>query len=212
MKISTCYSLKNTFAASLAAGTLLLSPLAGKAQTHINTEYIGEDTFEYTNKVPSSGTENKTILMGAPDSEIYIEGERKNAAIIVDLSKNILYHYDEDGNAKCAYLIASGRKSRPTHTGVRIVTHVESYPYKNAPKVTKRYRNPSAYGPKIICLMKIDPESGQKSATGEFIHGTNNPSSIGKYASLGCIRMDNEVIKKLSSQVKQGDIVIIKKD
>ncbi len=49
------------------------------------------------------------------------------------------------------------------------------------------------------------------SQTGQFIHGNNDISSLGKYASLGCIRMDNEVIKKLAKEVKRGDIVVIRK-
>ena len=47
--------------------------------------------------------------------------------------------------------------------------------------------------------------------TGQFIHGNNDVTSIGKRASKGCIRMDNEVIKYLASIVKRGDFVIIKK-
>ena len=47
--------------------------------------------------------------------------------------------------------------------------------------------------------------------TGEFIHGNKNPDSLGKYASKGCMRMDNEVIQYLAPQMKRGDIVIIKK-
>ncbi len=58
--------------------------------------------------------------------------------------------------------------------------------------------------------MKVDPETGKLSTTGEFIHGTNRPESIGQYVSLGCMRMDNETIKQLASEVKRGDIVIIK--
>ena len=65
--------------------------------------------------------------------------------------------------------------------------------------------------PKIICLQKVDPETGTRSSTGEFIHGNNNPASLGKYASLGCIRMDNDVIRELAANVKRGDIVVITK-
>ena len=36
--------------------------------------------------------------------------------------------------------------------------------------------------------------------------------SLGEYASHGCVRMDNKIIKKLSEQVKRGDIVVITKN
>lgn len=191
-----------TFAlAAVAAAPLLTTPVYSQAPK--------QDTFERT--VPASGSSTFNALVGAPSSKITIEGVERNAVIVVDLSKNILYKYDEKGVPETAYLVASGKESTPTHTGVRIVTHIETYPYRNAPRASKRRRNPGAYGPKIICLDKLNPKTGEKSLTGEFIHGNNNPSSIGKYASLGCIRMDNEVIKQLSQEVKRGDIVIIQK-
>ena len=46
------------------------------------------DSFEYS--VPPKGTSNDEILKNAPDSEIIINGEKKNAAIVVDLNTNTL--------------------------------------------------------------------------------------------------------------------------
>lgn len=43
------------------------------------------------------------------------------------------------------------------------------------------------------------------------IHGTNNPSSIGKSVSHGCIRMFNHDVLELSSRVPIGTRVIIHK-
>lgn len=168
------------------------------------------DKFEYTTP-PPKGSSETTILANAPSPSVMINGEAKSAIIVVDLSKNVLYKYDQNGTPEIAYRIASGKKSTPTDPGVRIVTHIEKYPYRSAPAHTKRRRNPRAYGPNTICLNKINTKTGEQSSTGEFIHGNNDASSIGKYASLGCMRMDNEVIKELSKQVKRGDIVIINK-
>jgi lipoprotein-anchoring transpeptidase ErfK/SrfK len=44
------------------------------------------------------------------------------------------------------------------------------------------------------------------------IHGTNNPTSIGKYASLGCIRMNNKDIQWLYDQIPIGTKVVIKNE
>ncbi|MEK4230802.1 L,D-transpeptidase family protein [Solibacillus sp. FSL H8-0538] len=41
------------------------------------------------------------------------------------------------------------------------------------------------------------------------IHGTNNPSSIGKAASHGCIHMHNEDIDELARMIAIGTIVLI---
>jgi lipoprotein-anchoring transpeptidase ErfK/SrfK len=43
------------------------------------------------------------------------------------------------------------------------------------------------------------------------IHGTNNPASIGKNVSLGCIRMFNHDVLELSSNVPIGTWVFIQK-
>lgn len=41
------------------------------------------------------------------------------------------------------------------------------------------------------------------------IHGTNNPSSIGKSVSNGCIRMFNRNVIELSSIIPIGTVVVI---
>jgi lipoprotein-anchoring transpeptidase ErfK/SrfK len=158
---------------------------------------------------PPEGSSDKEVLKFAPSPKVKIMGEAKNAKFVVNLSNNVLYHYDENGEADCAYRIASGKPKTPTHTGVRMVTHVETYPYRSAPAHTKRHKNPRDYGPKIIMLNKLDPETGELSDIGEFIHGNRNPATLGQYVSHGCMRMDNKVIKELAANAKRGDIVLI---
>ena len=159
---------------------------------------------------PPEGTSEKDVLAGAPNPNVKIQGQMKTAKFVVDLSKNVLYKYNIQGKPEMAYMIASGKPSTPTSKGVRIVTHTETYPYKTAPVHTKRRRNPSAYGPKIILLNILDTKTGEQSDIGEFIHGNNNSYSLGRYVSHGWMRMDNEVIKQLAAETKRGDIVIIK--
>ena len=81
--------------------------------------------------------------------------------------------------------------------------------FESAGKATKRYKTPRDYGPKALILQKVDPLTGKLTPTGEFIHGNNNKNSLGTYASKGCMRMDNEVIKEIAKQVKKGDYILI---
>ena len=152
-----------------------------------------------------------TIVGGKQTAPSFADIAVDNNGIITVINSinNILYQYDANGKATCAYLVARGKKSSPTKEGLRIVTHVESYPYKSAPASTKRRKKPWDYGPRIICLDTIDPETGKHGRTGQFIHGNANPKSIGEYASLGCIRMDNGIIKKLAKEVKKGDLILM---
>lgn len=66
--------------------------------------------------------------------------------------------------------------------------------------IINKQRNPGGpYGALWMGLSK--PHYG--------IHGTNNPASIGKYVSHGCIRMFNHDVLELSSLVPIGTKVVI---
>lgn len=205
MNISIIKGLRNSLGVFIIGSAVAFTPAPAKAQTII----LQKDTFEYEEKIPPEGTTSAKVLDSAPNPKVEINGISQNAVIVVDISKNILYQYDKNGNPVGAFSVASGKNSSPTHTGIRMVSHVETYPYRRAPRSTKRRRQPRSFGPNAIILRKVDSSTGETSQTGEFIHGNNNPESIGKYVSHGCIRMDNEVIKRLSKQVKRGDIILI---
>lgn len=185
-------------------------------------EYLSEARIERVQNnttAPLEETWNKTQLgfdelLNAPNPEITINGKKLNATIVVDTKTNKLYRYDKDGNIQDGYHVATGKIGRNgksiTTKGIRYVDHKETYPYSTADG-TKRKKNPSAYGPKLLYLTVIDPKTGENlGSTGEFIHGNNKPSSIGTHDSKGCIRMDNEVIKKIVKEVPVGSYVLIK--
>ena len=132
-------------------------------------------------------------------------------AVVIDKSENKLYFYDLDGQLDTTFTVGLGKQTTPTHVGLRVVTGIESYPYAKAPENTKRHNNPLGYGPKVICLANVDPKSGEViGSDGEFIHGTNQPASVGKNQSKGCVRMLNEDVKKLSEWLLTGQYVLIK--
>ena len=185
------------------------------------TEDITEPKVDIFKDSPITplGVKDKSVLKNAPKPDVVIAGENKKAGIVVDLSTNTLYRYDKDGNPVNAYLIASGKLSgkepTPTEKGVRIVKNIEKYPYKDAPAITKRRKNPKNYGPYALILEKIDTKTGEQSKTGEFIHGCKSyydtfEATKNRYVSGGCMRMENSVITALSKDVKKGELVIIK--
>lgn len=66
--------------------------------------------------------------------------------------------------------------------------------------IVNREPNPGGpYGAMWLSLSKM----------GYGIHGTNNPASIGKQVSKGCIRMHNKDVLALSRQIPNGTRVII---
>lgn len=218
MKIPMINAVRTGLGITALAGTFLFA--TPKTRVH-STIAQKPDTFEYVHKIDTTsnvdtlpsvhGTNDSIILSKAPSPNLTVQGEKKNATIVVDLTKNILYHYDNNGKPQSAYLVASGKPETPSKEIISIVSHVETYPYKSAPKSTKRYRSPRSFGPKAIILDKLDTLTNERIQSGQFIHGNNDFSSLGKYASGGCIRMDNEVIKELAKKVKRGDIIIFRK-
>ena len=202
--------------AKTLALTTMLSVVPIKASNYYSMPISQEtktDTFERS--ITPQGVKDLSALKNAPNPDIIIAGVKKKARIVVDVDKNILYRYDKDGKPVNAYLIASGKKRTPTQKGVRIVTHKEKFPYRGAPRRSKRRRAPRDYGPMIICLNKIDSKTGEQTTTGQFIHGCRSyektfESTPDRYISHGCMRMDNDVIKELAPDVEKGDIVIIK--
>ena len=93
----------------------------------------------------------------------------------------------------------------------QVISRIEKYPYRSAPKSTKRFNAPNDYGPKILILDNIDTKTGKIiPGNGEFIHGTNKPSSVGQNQSKGCVRMHNDDIEKLASWVSKGQYVLVR--
>lgn len=184
-----------------------------------NVEYVdldssGSDIVE-TSKTQNPYQLNKADLKNAPSPAITIAGQEKKAGIVVDVNNNKLYRYDTDGNVVDGYVITTGAKGRNgksiTPAGIRVVNHVETYPYKSAPMSSKRRATPKAFGPKILILSgNVNTKTGEvTNPDGIFIHGNNNESQLGKHASHGCIRLPNEQAVQFAREVPRGTYVKI---
>lgn len=103
----------------------------------------------------------------------------------------------EDGHVRKVYDIAVGKPSTPSPEGeFRIVNRIVKPTWYTSGKVVPPGpKNP--LGTRWLGL----------SAPGYGIHGTNIPSSIGKAASHGCIRMRNRDVEELFRLVDVGDTV-----
>jgi len=106
----------------------------------------------------------------------------------------------EDGQIKKVFSVAVGKPSTPSPSG--------SF------KIVTRLANPTYYHKGTV----IGPGAGNPLGTrwmglsehGYGIHGTNVPSSIGKAASHGCIRMAKTDLEQLFNLVQVGDAVEIR--
>lgn len=148
----------------------------------------------------------RVMLPGRPNgSEGWVATDQMTAfvvegRVVVDLSDRRLVYY-QAGEAVVTTEVAIGTSSNPTPTGRFFVTD----------NVTLADPN-SAWGPHALGLSArsetITEYLGGDGIIG--IHGTNRPGSIGQAASLGCVRVPNEVITRLHRLVQVGTPVEIR--
>jgi lipoprotein-anchoring transpeptidase ErfK/SrfK len=106
----------------------------------------------------------------------------------------------EDGAVKKVYPVAVGKGSTPSPVGrFTINARVSNPTYSHRGKVV----GPGPKNPVGSRWMGL-------SLKGYGIHGTNEPGSIGKAASHGCIRMGKADLEELFAQVEVGDAVEIR--
>ena len=106
----------------------------------------------------------------------------------------------ENGKVVRIYRVAVGKTSTPSPVG--------------AFKVVNRVTNPTYYHKgQVIAAGKNNPVGSRwmgLSAKSYGIHGTNQPNSIGKAASTGCIRMSKQDVEELFELLNVGDAVDIR--
>ncbi|MGH2723509.1 MAG: L,D-transpeptidase [Actinomycetota bacterium] len=128
-----------------------------------------------------------------------VEVRRSTLRVVVDLSSNRLSVWDGD-ELVMREAVATGTGGTPTPTGLFY------------PRMLAKTSPSSAYGPYIFALSAYSEVlfsfAGGDGMVG--IHGTNDPSSIGRDVSHGCIRMRNAAISRLARLLPLGAPVRIR--
>lgn len=143
-----------------------------------------KDCGAKTRLVNSSG--GVTILSDGKEYEIVPTVQEKS--IVISLSQHTLSLY-WNGEIYRKYKVAVGKSSTPTPKGKF--------------KIVNKSINPG--GPFGVRWLGFHPSLWPSYG----IHGTNVPSSIGKSASHGCIRMYNQDVTELYNLVKIGTPVTV---
>ena len=117
----------------------------------------------------------------------------KNRHIVISIPQKQLTLFEGDSIVK-TYDVAVGKPSTPSPFGSYAIVNQIDHPiwYGHGKPVAPGPHNP--LGTRWIGLSK----------SGYGIHGTNQPDSIGKAASHGCIRMRNQDVEELYSLVEPG--------
>jgi lipoprotein-anchoring transpeptidase ErfK/SrfK len=136
-------------------------------------------------KVEKQGSEQQAVVVSAPKRVIVVSLEDRKLALV------------EDGQVKKVYTVAVGKPSTPSPVGAFTIERRVANPtyHHNGKTVLPGPGNP--VGTRWMGLSKH----------GYGIHGTNEPKSIGKAASHGCIRMSQADLEEFYELVAVGDTV-----
>ena len=207
-------SLNRTAAAAVMAGTISISapssadPLGFASLLHKPDQLIERglpdaDTAVNLQSPTQFPSALQRRIVGYPNPEA-------PGTIIIDTPKTYLYLLLGNGKA-IRYGIGVGRDGF-TWSGVKTVERKAEWP-DWIPPAEMLERQP--YLPRFMAGGPGNPLGARAiylSGTVYRIHGTNDPSTIGKHVSSGCIRMRNEDIIDLYARVNAGAKVIVLPD
>ncbi|WP_223632324.1 L,D-transpeptidase [Rhodobacter sp. TJ_12] len=144
------------------------------------------------------------------------QGPEGKDTIVIDPYARVLYHVVEEGRAM-RFGIAVGKAGRG-FSGNAVVGRKEEYPYWQ-PTANMVRSDPALYGPLADGLPGgLDNPLGARALylyrngrdTYYRIHGTMDPSSIGKATSAGCIRLFNQDIIDMFDETTLGTKVKVR--
>jgi lipoprotein-anchoring transpeptidase ErfK/SrfK len=127
--------------------------------------------------------------------------------VIIDTGNTALYYVLGQGRA-IRYGVGVGREGF-TWSGVQTISRKAEWPDWHPP-AQMIARQP--YLPRFMAGGPGNPLGARAMYLGSSeyrIHGTNDPSTIGKFVSSGCIRLTNEDVADLFSRVDVGTRVVV---
>jgi L,D-transpeptidase ErfK/SrfK len=134
--------------------------------------------------------------------------------IVINLAELRLYYFSSDEHYVYTYPVGLGRMDWRTPLTTTTVIRKSPNPTWYPPKDIKEfvYEETGRVLPDAIPPGEenpLGPYAMYLGHNGYLIHGTNQPWSIGKYISSGCIRMHNEDVTELYPHVAVGTPVRI---
>jgi L,D-transpeptidase ErfK/SrfK len=134
--------------------------------------------------------------------------------IVINLAECRLYYFTPDGKCVFTYPVGLGRKGWRTPTTSTTVIRKSVNPIWTVPSRIRAYVYEET-GNWLPDRIPPGPENPlghyamYLGTNGYLIHGTNQPWSIGKLISAGCIRLYNEDVEELYRHVTTGTPVKI---
>ncbi len=193
------------------AGALLLaSSLAGAASAQ-SLGYAPQDRSAFPQGYVSNDAAVESEDSVLPDrlrrQVVNFDTREAPGTIIIDTGNTVLYLVLGGGRAM-RYGVGVGRQGF-TWAGIQTITNKKEWPdWTPPPEMIAR----QPYLPRFVAGGPGNPLGARAMYLGasEYrIHGTNDPTTIGKFVSSGCIRLTNEDVSDLFSRVEVGTRVVV---
>jgi lipoprotein-anchoring transpeptidase ErfK/SrfK len=202
--------------ALVVGAALLLSPVVFPSEA--NAQILG-----YASAPPSAFPSDNVLSPTAPADEgdgsttVLPERLRRTTVayntseapgtVIIDTGNTALYYVLGQGKA-IRYGVGVGRQGF-TWSGVQTISRKAQWPdwYPPAEMIARQ-----PYLPRFVAGGPGNPLGARAMYLGSSqyrIHGTNDPTTIGKFVSSGCIRLTNEDVADLFSRVNVGTKVVV---
>jgi lipoprotein-anchoring transpeptidase ErfK/SrfK len=203
--------------ALIFAGALLLAPAL--LSSAASAQVLGY-------AAPSQGSFPSDSIMVAPAQPALNEGD--GSGVVPERLRRAVIAFDtreapgtviiDTGNTALYYVLGQGRAVRYgvgvgregfTWSGVQTISRKAEWPDWHPP-AEMIARQP--YLPRFMAGGPGNPLGARAMYLGSSvyrIHGTNDPSTIGKFVSSGCIRLTNEDVADLFSRVDVGTRVVV---
>ena len=216
-KFSLRFALPRTASALIVAGALVLAPAlfssAASAQV-LGYASTPQSSFPSDNIMVSPDqpglTDDGSASM-VPErlrrANVAFDTREAPGTVIIDTGNTALYYVLGQGRA-IRYGVGVGREGF-TWSGVQTISRKAEWPDWHPP-AEMIARQP--YLPRFMAGGPGNPLGARAMYLGGTvyrIHGTNDPSTIGKFVSSGCIRLTNEDVADLFSRVDVGTRVVV---
>jgi lipoprotein-anchoring transpeptidase ErfK/SrfK len=205
-----------SFGALIAAASIANAPAQAQQlfsflvppPTQITPQYPAAPQAQPQRAAPAEvGDENARLAPRLRRQVVDYRTKEAPGTIIIDTPHTFLYYVLGNGKA-IRYGIGVGRQGF-TWAGVKSVVRKAEWPdWYPPPEMLQR----QPYLPRMMAGGPSNPLGARAMYIGGTqyrIHGTNNPASIGKHVSSGCIRMTNDNAIDLYNRVKVGAKVIV---
>ncbi|MCP3369165.1 L,D-transpeptidase [Bradyrhizobium cajani] len=161
----------------------------------------------YGSEAPQAADEDAQLPDRLRKQIVSFDRSEPAGTIVIDTNNTYLYYVLGQGRA-IRYGVGVGREGF-TWSGVQSVSRKAEWPDWHPP-AEMIARQP--YLPRFVAGGPGNPLGARAMYLGSSeyrIHGTNDPTTIGKFVSSGCIRMTNEDVMDLFGRVNVGAKVVV---